>query len=463
MAIPKNDIFLLIAVCASMITGPLMGSGVNAVLPNIGEALQAGATSLSMVGALFSLGLAVFHMACGSMGDIWGHRRLFLTGTIVYGTSCALAAIMPNMLGLLAARFLQGLGSAMVSATGLVLLSSAAGPTNRPLYLGISGAAVYAGIACGPPVAGFLAGALGWRSIFWTSAIASVIVFNLMRIAVRQEWRPAPEQNFDLAGCLLYGVAVSALTFGSPFLGQNPPVGLSLFGVFAIAIVLFYRHENRAAFPVLNFGLLRQNRILALSSLAAFANFSSIFGVVFFFSFYLQIGWGLSVQEAGFVLALQAFVQALATPLASRLCHKWSSGIVSAVGAALCGLGLTAAFFLDPESRHWLLYLSQIFLGMGISLFSLGNTTLIMDSAGQKNTGQGAALIGAMRTGGQVTCMVLITVTINMLIGNQEITRETMPQFMTSMRYDLILFIFCNILAVTLALVRNSKIKPDGA
>ncbi|MDE5879241.1 MAG: MFS transporter, partial [Desulfovibrio sp.] len=320
MGIDKSHRPLLAAICASLFCMPFMLAGVNAVLPAIGESMGASARQLSLIGTYYSLGLAVFQLASGSLGDIFGHRRIFLLGIAMFavcGAALGFARSMPLFIGL---RFFQGLGGAMFNAAGLALLASAAPPEKRAAYLGISGAAVYAGIACGPPLAGLVTGLFGWHWLFWGNALAFVGVFLLMKVTVRQEWRVAEGQPFDMAGCAIYACAMMALTFGAAELAERPGLAWLLLGGFGGLLVLFWLHELRSRYPLLDMRLLAQNRVFALSSLAAFINYSSFFGTLFFFSLYLQVGLGLGVEESGLILAFQAVVQALTTPLAARLC-----------------------------------------------------------------------------------------------------------------------------------------------
>ncbi len=143
-----------------------MVAGVNALLPELGMSLNASAAQSGMIGAIYSLGLAVFQLGCGSLGDIRGHRKVFLWGTLIFGASSAALALTYNIQLFLLIRLIQGAGAAMVSAAGMALVASAASPSNRAAYLGVTGMFVYAGIACGPPVAGLIAGYLNWRWLF---------------------------------------------------------------------------------------------------------------------------------------------------------------------------------------------------------------------------------------------------------------------------------------------------------
>lgn len=457
MQIERGHGALLTAICASLFCAPLMVAGVNAVLPEIGASLRAGAAQLSLVGAAYSLGLTIFQLACGSMGDIAGHKRIFLCGCIVFCVCGFALGFMESIQPFLILRFVQGIGGAMLSAAGLALLASCVSSEKRSIYLGYSGTAVYAGIACGPPIAGFIAEYLGWRWIFWINAMASVAIFALMKGAVRHEWRPAPGKHFDWKGCAYYSMAMGCLTYGAARLGADSLAGWLSLGAFAAFLLVFWRHESRCSFPMLNPAMLLNNRVLSLSSLAAFMNYASFFGMVFYFSFYLQVGKGMSVREAGFILAIQSVAQAMATPLASRLCQRGRPGIVSACGAAICGFGLIAASFLRLDSSLLPLFGAQILLGFGISLFSLSNTSIILESAGREGTGQAAALTGAMRTAGQLCCMSLITLTLGLFMGAEAVSRQTLPGFMEGMRVDLMAFGGLNILAVGLALARNRR------
>lgn len=127
------------------------------------------------------------------------------------------------------------------------------------------------------------------------------------------------------------------------------------------------------------------------------------------------------------------------------------------MGVALCGLGLTAAAFLDLDSPLSLLLGAQCLLGVGISLFALPNTTIILESAGADHVGQASGLTGAVRTGGQLCNMVVITLTLGFFLGQEAVGPNTIDAFLRSMRTDLIIFGVLNLLAVGCVLARNRR------
>jgi MFS family permease len=434
---------------------PFMMSGVNAVLPDIGMSINASARELSLVGTFYSLGLVVFQLAAGNLGDIWGRRRIFMCGLAVFALTGAALGWISSTPSFLALRFMQGLGCALFNANGLALLASAAPPDKRTLYLGFSSIAVYAGIAGGPPLAGFISSAFGWRWLFWGNALTMIAALLIMKISVRQEWRIARGQTFDSRGFAVYALAMSSLTFGASELAHRPLVACLLMGFFALLLVAFVFCELKASYPMLDVRFLGRQRVFALSSLASFVNYSSIFGMVFFFSLFLQTGLGMDVRQAGLFLAIQPLAQLLATPAATRLCSSWKPGKLSALGIGLCGIGLIVAAFLDLAAPLWHLAIAQCLLGCGISFFSLPNTAIILESAGQNHVGQAAGLNGAMRNAGQLFNMVVITITLSLFFGHDSVNRENFNIFLDCMRVDLIIFGLLNLLAVGCAMVRN--------
>lgn len=445
---------LLLAVCVAQFFLPFMLAGVNAVLPPIGADLDASARELGLVGTLYALGLAVFQLAAGRMGDVWGRRRIFLWGMGIFTVMGAVLGFVTDIGLMIGLRFIHGAGAAMFNASGLALLAAAAPPGMRGRYLGLSGAAVYAGIACGPPVAGFLAGTLGWRWLFWGNAPACLTAWALMAFTVRAEWRESKGEPFDWGGCLVYGIAMTALTLGGTSLRDSNLIGGLLLGTGLAAMIGYVLLELRTRYPLLNVRLLVSNRLFGLSSLAAFINYTSFFGMLFFFSIYLQVVRGLSVETTGLILSLGTAVQAATTPWAGRMADRHGAERISAVGIGLCGAALVAAAFLGRDTPLWHLMATQIILGLGVSLFAIPNTNVILGSVENRYLGQASGLVGAVRTGGGLVNGIIITMTLGIFLGHEPVTTATIEPFLESMHTDLTLFGILNLLAIGCALGR---------
>lgn len=448
---------VLISVSVGYFFLPFMLAGVNAVLPSIGQSLHASAQDLGMISAAYTLGLAVAQLAAGRLGDIWGRKRVFLHGMELFAFTGILLCFTTSLPLFIVLRFVQGCGGALFNASGLALLAGVTPPAARGRFLGINAAAVYAGIACGPPLSGFITGMANWRGVFALCAAAAAVTWLLMRFSVRREWRVSAGEPFDWAGCAMYVGAMAALTCGAGCIGRHPAAGWGLSALTLLLLAAFWRWETRTPFPLLHVRLFQVNRTFALSSLASFINYSSIFGMLFFFSLYLQTARGFSVQESGLLLTTQAVVQVLVSTWAGGLADRRGPGKVSAFGIALCGAGILYAVTLHLQSSIWSIVLIQAIMGLGVSLFAVPNTTIILSSAGERYLGQASSVNGAVRTAGMLVNMIIVTITLGFFLGNAPAGPDTVPDLLKAMRADFIIFGVLNLLAVGCAFSREKK------
>ncbi len=393
------------------------------------------------------------------MGDIWGRRRIFLIGSAIFIITNILIGFLDNIIYIFVVRLIQGLGTAMLSASGLAIVATTAPHEKRSQYIAQCATAVYAGIACGPPIAGFIASNLGWQWLFWGSALAGMLTWGFMRFAVHEEWYEGRGEPFNWANAGVYALGMAALTLGSSFLKFSALGGLICIILGFIFITLYLCLETHASFPLLNVRLLSQNKIFALSSLAAFINYSSSFGMTLYFSLYLQIVRGMSMAESGLLLSLQFVVQAFASRWSGSLTLKYGGGILSAIGIALCGLGLLVSAFLSPTSSMTIFIAVQILLGIGFGLFAAPNTTVILESVDKAFIGQAASVTGTMRTCGALVNTAIITITLGYFLGDTPVSTHNIDAFLKSMRVDLIFFGVLNLIAIGFALGRQRTLK----
>lgn len=219
------------------------------------------------------------------------------------------------------------------------------------------------------------------------------------------------------------------MTFGSSELAENPALAWGLLAAFGLLLTVFCLKELKSRYPLLDIRMLARNRVFALSSLAAFVNYSSFFGMIFFFSLYLQAGRGMSVQEAGLFLALQSVAQVLTTPLAARLCNAWEPAKVSARGRGTLRSGTHGGGLFGSGFPTFAAVGRAMPAGRRHQSFALPNTTIILESAGADHVGQASGLTGAVRTGGQLCNMVVITLTLGFFLGRRRSARTPLTPF----------------------------------
>ncbi|MBM3190933.1 MAG: MFS transporter, partial [Chloroflexi bacterium] len=233
----------LIAVSLTSFLTPFMASGVSLGLPGIGESFAMSAVLLGWVATSYTLAAAVFLVPLGKAADIHGRKRVYVLGTALYTLASALCALARSGAGLIVARALQGVGSAMIFGTGIAILTSVFPPEQRGYVMGINTAVTYGGLSAGPFLGGLLVGAWGWRSVFWSNVPLGVIAALFMARKVQGEWADAPSDSFDLLGSVAYGIAVVGGMYG---LSRLPDLsGAALIAAAAAVGALFVWHERR--------------------------------------------------------------------------------------------------------------------------------------------------------------------------------------------------------------------------
>ena len=175
----NKKITLLVTTAASFLT-PFMGSSVNIALPSIGHEFSMSAILLGWVAYSFLLAAATVLVPIGRIADIWGRKRIFSFGLVIYTLSSFLCAVAVSSYSLIAFRLLQGVGGAMIFGTSIAILTSVFQVGERGRALGINVASVYLGLSAGPFLGGFLTEHFGWRSIFLINVPLGTTIFILV-------------------------------------------------------------------------------------------------------------------------------------------------------------------------------------------------------------------------------------------------------------------------------------------
>jgi len=420
---------LFVATLGSFLT-PFMGSSVNIALPSIGREFFMDAVILSWVNTLYLLAAALFLVPFGRLADIYGRKKIFTHGILIYTVSSLLCGVSPFTSFLLVSRILQGMGAAMIFGTAVAILTSVFPASERGKVIGINVAATYSGLSLGPFLGGFLTQQLGWRSIFLINVPLGLVVLVLVMTRLQGEWAGSPGEKFDGAGSIIYGVTLVTIMYGISLLPSGKALWFILAG-FSGAFMFFVR-EVKTDTPVLNMNLFRQNIVFAFSSLAALINYSATFAVAFLLSLYLQYLRGFNPQEAGLILVCQPVVMVLFSPFAGRLSDRIEPRIVASFGMTLTTLALVTFTLLGETTRIISVIAWLALLGTGLAFFSSPNTNAIMSSVDKSAYGIASAMVGTMRLLGQMTSMGIAMLVIAVYVGKVEITPEYYLLFLKS-------------------------------
>jgi EmrB/QacA subfamily drug resistance transporter len=449
-----KHIVLLIAILAGFLT-PFDGSAVNIALPAMGAEFHMDAISLSWIATAYLLAAALFLVPLGKIADIYGRKRVFLSGIAIFSFASLVMTMVPSTGLLIAVRAIQGFGGAMIFGTSVAILTSVFPPGERGKALGIYITSVYFGLMVGPFLGGVLTQYFGWRSIFFVNVPIGIITCLLIFWKLKGEWAECRGERFDLAGSVIYAGALVCMMYGFSLVPDF--TGISLVAAGVLIGIIFVLYEMRIPAPVLDIRLLTKNRVFAFSNLAALISYSATFAVTFLLSLDLQYTRDFSPEHAGLILIVQPAVMALVSPLAGRLSDRIDPQIVASGGMAFSATGLFLLVFLVESTPLWYLVICLVVLGIGLGMFTSPNTNAIMSSVEKRYYGVASGMNGTMRLLGQMLSMGIAMMLFALIIGRVEITSEYFPQFVSSMHYTFILFMVLCIIGIAASLKRGKR------
>jgi EmrB/QacA subfamily drug resistance transporter len=432
-----RGVVLLVATITSFLF-PFVSSAVNIALPTIGRELSLDAVMLGWVATAYLLSSATFLVPFGRIADIYGRKKIFTFGIVILTLSSLLSGVANSATMLISCRVFQGVGGAMLAGTAVALLTTVFPANERGKVLGINVAATYIGLSVGPVLGGILTHHLGWRSIFFLSALLGLAIICVVLWKLKGEWTGAKGERFDFTGSVIYSLGLVALVYGFTLLPAMSGVGLIIGG--AIGLLAFTRWEMRTRSPVLDINLFRNSKTFAFSNLAALINYSATFAVSFLISLYLQYVKGFNPESAGLILVAMPAMQAIFSPLAGRLSDRIEPRLIASAGMALTTVGLVIFIFLNEATPLGLIIGNLLLMGLGFALFSSPNTNAVMSSAPNTAYGVASATLATMRQVGMVLSMGVAMLLFTMYIGRVQITLEYYPLFQQSAKTAFIIF-----------------------
>lgn len=437
----ENYSAILFIICLSSSLVPFMGSALNLAMPFINSEFGIKATVSGWIPTVYMLSTAIFQIPLAKVADMYGRRKLFLWGIVIFIVFSVLSALATSVDSLIIYRFFSGVGSAMIFGTNAAILISSVPTEKRGWALGLNSATVYFSLASGPFIGGLLTQYFDWRGIFFVAAFIAVLVLFGVIYLIKDEWIEEDNRNFDFIGSILYGLSLSALIVGFSELPDIHGVVLLIIGV--VLLLVFSYYEKRQSNPVFHVKLFLQNKVFKYSSLSALINYSATFAISFMLSLYLQYIRGLSPSDAGLVLIVQSLVMTIAAIFAGKLSSRFAPSTLATFGMSVILVGLIGLTFIGETTSLYIIIAILVVIGFGFGIFSSPNMNILMSSVDKKYYGLSSATAGTMRLVGQSLSMGIAMMAISMTIGNIEFSPEVHTELMSSMR---ITFIICAIL-----------------
>lgn len=313
-------------------------TAVTVALPAISRTFRAPSSQLQWTITAYLLALAVFMAVAGRLADHFGRRRLFLTGVAVFGLASATCAIAGDLGLLIGARFVQGMGGALIQPLALANTTTVVGEKQRGWAIGLLSTGGTTFLTLGPLIAGAILAVGSWRWLFVVNL--PVVAFAL---AEGFRWmRPSREPNptpIEVSGLVLLLLGLAATVMGITQLPEAASLGAVAVVGGIILLAAFVRHELRSAQPLIPFHFLR-NRLLSASLVALFAIQFVVLGTSVCLVLFLQHGLGESAFTAGLVLALAGVFTPLLSPLTGRIADRRGPRTLVVTGLVLATTGL---------------------------------------------------------------------------------------------------------------------------
>jgi len=420
---------ILAVLCTSLMIVIIGNTSLNVAIPRLQLDLDASNSQLAWMVDSYALVFAGLLFTAGTLGDKFGRKGALQGGLVVFLVGAYLAATASSAGGIIGARAVMGVAAAFVMPSTLSILTNVFPAHERPkaiaIWAGISGG----GAAIGPIASGYLLEHFWWGSVFLVNLPIILIALVVGAILVPTSKDPE-DQPLDFIGALLSIVALSTLVYGiieGPHNGWLSGTSFLIFGVAAVALVLFVIWENTTASPMLDLTLFRDRRF-SVASAGISLTFFAMFGTFFLVAQYFQLVLGYSALESGLFQLPMAFVMMALAPQVPKLVERFGAHGVVPVGLAFTSLGLIAFSFMTVDSPVWTIYFSVIPLAAGMALTMTPLTTLIMASVPLGRAGMGSAMNDTTRElGGALGVAVLGSVLTTTYTGQLAPLVERLP------------------------------------
>jgi EmrB/QacA subfamily drug resistance transporter len=404
-----NKWWTLLAVCLGTFMLLLDITIVNVALPDIQRALTSTFSDLQWIVDAYALTLAAFLLTAGSLADMYGRRRLYLIGVVIFTCASVLCGFAANTLMLQLSRALQGIGGAIMFAVSLALLADAFRGKDRGVAFGVWGAITGLAVAVGPLLGGVLTSGISWRWIFFVNAPIGVAAVIISLLKVSESRQPGASRP-DWPGFVLFTVALANLIYALIESNQKSFSNGLVLGCFAAAAVLllaFVLVEWRSSHPMFELKLFRLPTFTG-GSVAAFALSASIFAMILYLVLYLQDILGYSALATGVRFTVMSGGILVAATIAGRLSTRVPVRLLVGPGLIVIGVALLLMRGLNATSTWTHLIPGLIVGGLGVGLVNPPLASTAVGVVAPQRAGMASGINSTFRQVGIATGIALL-------------------------------------------------------
>jgi EmrB/QacA subfamily drug resistance transporter len=409
---------LLTVCCLAQFMVILDVSIVNVALPSIHRSLGFSAPQLQWVVNAYTIAFAGFLMLSGRVADLFGGRRAFVTGLLIFSLASLVGGTAVDRQVLVGARALQGLGGAVMAASSLAIITSsfAAGP-ERHRAIGLWGAMNGAGGAAGTLMGGIITQELSWRWVLLINLPIGIVGALIARAVIVDRRREHQAGSFDLAGALTITGGLLALVYGIVEAGSHGWGSFAALGPIALGLVLLgafvFVEGHVAAAPLVPLRVFA-NRMLRVSNLVVIVFSAALFPMWYFCSLYLQEVLHFGPLDAGLAFLPMALTIMACATQAGRLVGRFGAGPVLGVGLGLMALGLALFGRIAVNGGYVTDFmLPSLLVSIGVGLSVVPSTIAATATAAPSEAGLASGLVNTSRQmGGALGLAILASLSV---------------------------------------------------
>ncbi|RLV47741.1 DHA2 family efflux MFS transporter permease subunit [Nocardioides mangrovicus] len=394
----------LVAVCTGVFMLLLDVTIVNVALPDIEDQFSGSLSDLQWVIDAYALSLAALLLTAGSLADLYGRKRVFIVGAVVFTAGSTLCGAAPSLLFLTLARAAQGVGGAAMFATALALIASAFHGKDRGTAFGVFGATTGIAIAVGPVLGGVLTSGLSWRWIFFVNIPICVVALVVSFWKVEESHDPRAGRP-DLIGFVTFSVSLGSLVYGLIEAGRRgwgDERVLICFGAAAVLLVVFLVSQLVQRHPMFDLSLLRKPTFTG-GLFAAFGVSASIFSLLTYLVIYVQNFLGYSAVQTGVRFLFLSGASFVAAAVAGRLTSHVPAKWLIAPGFLVLGGGLLLIHGFQVDSSWTHLIPGLLVAGLGIGMINTPLASTAVGVVSHERSGMASGVNSTFRQVGVAT------------------------------------------------------------
>jgi len=395
--VPVRKWLPLVAICTGTFMLLVDVTIVNVALPDMAADLATTSTQLQWVVDVYALALASLVLGAGSLADLYGRRRLYLAGLVLFAVASLACGLAPNAALLIVARGVQGIGGAAMFATTSALINSTYEGRDRGTAFGVWGAVVGAAAAIGPILGGALS-EVSWRWIFFVNL--PVCVFAVwLTVAVVQEARQPGAPHPDVPGIVLFTLGAGGVVFGlvrATAEGWGQPAAWAPMAGGLVVLAGWVLVERRRAAPMLDVGLFRSRSFSGIMLGGLLLN-AAAFSSNLYVSLWLQSILGLSPLQGGLVFIPLSLLSFAVAAGAGRFLQTKPPRFVLGAGLVLIGVGALLMARLDGGSGWLVLVPGLAVLGVGVGAANPTLASAALASVARERSGMASGAVNTAR------------------------------------------------------------------